>query len=624
MKTKNRLLSIVVLAVTCFVMAIAFMAINVSGLSAKADSAEESFYIDGISLRTNVGSEGFRVETIVTETAKTAHGEGAEYGTLFLPQSYIDAGTALEFYGDGTLHQAIVDVPTKVWGDVGKTFYKSAIVGREDQGGTFPDSYLNKPITAVSYAKTESGVVYTAPVTRTIAYIAECAVTDGEELVEGSLVKRLIDFNKDNAEYKPQLKVDGESTTAITLDKGETASAELFLAGMPASTSSKVVVEFNSVDDAVASVDNNGTITANGKGSTTINATYKAGEGSTPKTVSVEVTVIDVFSVNAGPYGFKQGDLVIKDAKISGSNVVATYKDAELIGATISGDTVTIPASNFTAVDNAATISLETTEVKATVSVRIVDAVIRSAADFNNIVNWVTPNGTQYDGTFVLANDIDFAAEVESGAISSTVPATSSMSFRTLNFDGQGYMIKNISGALFGTNITWGTIQNLAVIDAKIGGWARVITLTLDAAILSNVFVAGVSTSTVRSCLLVDIIKTGATLRNVVVDGTGSWYMNNLSQTDQLIGRYLTAPTTNKLTNVYSIAGKTNGKIKHVVVGADNAAQTTLNVAGGYNFKADFLAANPGFWGNTMRITGTNLEMYNSALGQWRVVDALA
>ena len=138
MNTKNRLLSIVVLAVTCFVMAIAFMAINVSGLSAKADSAE-SFYIDGISLRTNVGSEGFRVETIVTETAKTAHGEGAEYGTLFLPQSYIEAGTALEFNADGTLHQAIVDVPTKVWGDVDKTFYKSAIVGREDQGGTFPD-----------------------------------------------------------------------------------------------------------------------------------------------------------------------------------------------------------------------------------------------------------------------------------------------------------------------------------------------------------------------------------------------------------------------------------------------------------------------------------------------------
>ena len=152
-------------------LACAFSFAGVTSVNSAMAAAEDTFYMDGASVRMKDPS-GIRFHTIVNE--KT---EGYTYGTLLIPVA--------DFTGDALTVDTpnVVDIPAINWKS--ETEYTTALGGVVSDGviTNFPKSQYNNVIMARSYAKDANGnvVEYTETTERTLAQVASISLTDTRE-----------------------------------------------------------------------------------------------------------------------------------------------------------------------------------------------------------------------------------------------------------------------------------------------------------------------------------------------------------------------------------------------------------------------------------------------------------
>ena len=166
MKNTKKLMLIGATALACVSTFIGAMNLN-----AVTANAEDTFYMDGASVRTEDPS-GIRFHTVVAEKQ-----DGYSYGTLLIPQA--------DFTGEALTveTQNVVDISAKNWKS--ETEYTTALGGVIKDGviSNFPKSQYNSVIMARSYAKNSNGevVAYTETTSRTLAQVASVALTDTTE-----------------------------------------------------------------------------------------------------------------------------------------------------------------------------------------------------------------------------------------------------------------------------------------------------------------------------------------------------------------------------------------------------------------------------------------------------------
>ena len=150
---------------------LAFTFLGISSLNPVMVKAEDTFYMDGASVRTTDPS-GIRFHTVVKDGAK----DGCSYGTLLIPKA--------DFTGETLTVDTpnVVDIPATRWQS--ETEFTVALGGVETNGviSNFPKAQYNNEIYACSYEKDANGVyTYTQMTSRVLAQVASVSLTDNTE-----------------------------------------------------------------------------------------------------------------------------------------------------------------------------------------------------------------------------------------------------------------------------------------------------------------------------------------------------------------------------------------------------------------------------------------------------------
>lgn len=137
-------------------------------------SAAESIVIDGASVRMS-DPTGIRFETLVEKK------EGYTYGTLIIPKTLLN-GREL----DVNVGADALNVVAEKW-NADNGGYTVVLGGANGENGitNFPMSKYNETLVACSYAEKEGVYTYSAPVEKTLAWVASMALADTTE--EGAI-----------------------------------------------------------------------------------------------------------------------------------------------------------------------------------------------------------------------------------------------------------------------------------------------------------------------------------------------------------------------------------------------------------------------------------------------------
>ena len=141
-------------------------------------SADETIVIDGASVRMS-NPTGIRFETLVEKK------DGYTYGTLIIPKTLLN-GREL----DVNVGADALNVVAEKW-NVENDGYTVVLGGANGENGitNFPMSKYNETLVARSYAEKEGVYTYSAPVERTLAWVASMALADTTE--EGAITNAI-------------------------------------------------------------------------------------------------------------------------------------------------------------------------------------------------------------------------------------------------------------------------------------------------------------------------------------------------------------------------------------------------------------------------------------------------
>ena len=141
-------------------------------------SADETIVIDGASVRMS-NPTGIRFETLVEKK------DGYTYGTLIIPKTLLN-GREL----DVNVGADALNVVAEKW-NVENDGYTVVLGGANGENGStnFPMSKYNETLVARSYAEKEGVYTYSAPVERTLAWVASMALADTTE--EGAITNAM-------------------------------------------------------------------------------------------------------------------------------------------------------------------------------------------------------------------------------------------------------------------------------------------------------------------------------------------------------------------------------------------------------------------------------------------------
>ena len=233
-----------------------------------------SVVIEGASVRMSTPT-AIRFETTVEKM------EGYTYGTLIMPKS--------AFSGALTVDTAnVLNAVANTWQT--ETLYTVALGGANGENGitNFPKAKYNEPLVARSYAVKDGVYTYSAPVERTLAWVASMALADtGEDKITSTTHREFLEGICDYVVGSDGFAFAEENVIVVdTLDLttlySETNGAE----GLTAIWSSSA--------EEIAAVNANGVVTLVGEGTATITA--KIGT----KTASVNVSAGTVTNATDG------------------------------------------------------------------------------------------------------------------------------------------------------------------------------------------------------------------------------------------------------------------------------------------------------------------------------------
>ena len=495
MKKRINLLCLALTSAVCFLMAI------VLSFGANVAFANSAFSLnEGFQIRTEA-PDGLRVQVNVAEKI-----EGAQYGTLMLPEKMVEGGIALAFNEDLTLNENILDISTIQFNSDGKSYNSVLAAARVDgENQAFPESFYNTAITVRGYCINEGVVTYTSnTVTRSLAYVV------GSYYVNGGFA----DANPDSILFKvydTENSVD-KLAKEIIIDQaqivvGTNATAKLMIGNVDATASDKVSVTFSGNNDEVATVSADGTITPVKGGELTLTATFSGTTAGVENTIIVtkDITVYKEIKTVATVY-----DYGIKNAEaltLSSSDLSTEPQSVTLDGAAVTFDGYALDLTEAITTVGEKTLTVLTTDYTlATVKVNAVTGVIDSTADFLNMIgDWGNA------GTYVQTADIDFeGAEVAcSGGISG------------LYYDGRGHSISNVlTNAMFGRTYYSGMIKNLAVLNLSVKNATHTSGLvqSITGGSMENIYVSGGFAG--------GAAQNGIISREYVIGGTGK--LNNI------------------------------------------------------------------------------------------------
>ncbi len=278
MKTLKKLL-----VASLAVCAVATASVGVTMTASAETFALESFAMkNGASVRMTapVGIR-FMSEISQEEYSKLTN---PEIGTLLIPQSVL---------GDNTLdldNAQALKLPATSWvknGEEDETWvYTGVLVGEYDEETQtyvgLPEAYWNVPITAVGYVTCDEGTVYTAPQTRSIAYVASGAIleTDEKEKPKGEYYDFLLNI------VDTVIGTDGFAFAETSVTMTNKASYDLNEAFSETNGSEGLKATW-SVNNDIATVEN-GVLTATSMGEVTVTATIGSYSASVNVTVMPE------------------------------------------------------------------------------------------------------------------------------------------------------------------------------------------------------------------------------------------------------------------------------------------------------------------------------------------------
>ena len=285
-------------------------------------------------------------------------------------------------------------------------------------------------------------------------------------------------------------------------------------------------------------------------------------------------------------FGFKQSDLVLPLADFNGEVTDVSIFDGATLSWSKSQTGYVVARTNF-ATFGTYKIKVTTTTGKYYKTVGVVNAVLTTLSDLQNMQTFASLVDGKYQAKFILGADINcdgyqFNASTEWG---------------NLDFDGQGFTISNYttatSSGLFGYKI-YGKIRNVALIGVSPNGnWAGSISRYLLGT-LENIYVSGSITAGIaQASLLCAEINTAARVKNVIVN------VENCTRADAMaIGKHAGASGADyKVTNIantYSIDNSANKNIKHVAYsykeGTSVKFANITSAKGAYASATDFLA----------------------------------
>ncbi|MBQ8323380.1 MAG: hypothetical protein IJX91_05380 [Clostridia bacterium] len=273
---KIRIITLSAVCALCAAAGVVVPKLQESLVSAETTSVSTFDVLDMASVR-NAAPEGIRFFGRVEKAEKAAL-QNATFGILVYPtQDFGANGLTKETAAD------VLDIPAEYWlpevGDevndeTDKALYDkygfdydysyfAAVVASEQDA--FPSSSYTKSLTARGYVQIgDAPIEYTDTIaTRSIAYVAHMALANGEADSNGLLAK-------------VTNGVSAQATKAsYELEKGNAEQIEVTYANVVLKKSDLITLSYESEDEAVASVDENGLITAVGGGVTNINVAVR-------------------------------------------------------------------------------------------------------------------------------------------------------------------------------------------------------------------------------------------------------------------------------------------------------------------------------------------------------------
>lgn len=215
---------------------------------------------DGAQVRKTTPT-GIRFLTDISSADLAKLPENAQFGTLIIPETVL---------GENTLEKTtenVMDLKAKVWKETGATnVFTGVLVGAVSNGAEtdFPVAYYNEPIVARSYVtytdsqENEYTVYATNGQTRSVAYVASKALAENETDENGTL-KNIVDT----------VIGDGFSVTSnkTILFTGDSAY-QLAVNG-----DQGLFVDFQSSNDQIVDVTDDGKVTGIAAGEATVTAT---------------------------------------------------------------------------------------------------------------------------------------------------------------------------------------------------------------------------------------------------------------------------------------------------------------------------------------------------------------
>ncbi len=290
--------------------------------------------IVGMSVRI-VNPEGLRFVAQVREDLKDSYGADAKYGMILLPADMDDGAAWTVTYQDGEYvasdSRLLVIERGEWWNEElcaqnniaeGFAAYSCALVAGEG----YPESFYNRPITAVAFAIAENGTTtYTEKTTRSIAYAATI-----ESMMEGYQSKELIEKIAGKAEISFAVGKDNRVKYDVN------GSPVVKIGGIEATEFSSVTIEYASSDESVIKVVG-GKLKAQNGGKATVTATLSVGGVKTIKK-SVEVTSYgkELVAANTAIYynDFESGFTAADELTAGPGGASSTVTDSAISGAT--------------------------------------------------------------------------------------------------------------------------------------------------------------------------------------------------------------------------------------------------------------------------------------------------
>ena len=431
-------------------------------------------------------------------------------------------------------------------------------------------------------------------------------------------------WNYNGTDYTQTLSVTVENKVFLVVDE---PSEEIYAYGENTTLQLEASLEVNRQDISnpqlvwessnqdVATVDQNGLVTGVTFGTATITAKYTYDNETYTDTVEINVERATVPGTKTYKFGYKNQNAILSADDYIGAVQGVSFEGAELV---IEKDSatgaVTVLGSNFSQVGEV-TVDVLTDKVQTTATFDLVTAILMTAEDLDKMDEYCRPedwdfelmkttNLYGYGGTILLGADIDYGGKAfETEVYFGSAPYTSGHGgvYKNLIFDGQGYAISNISivnanNCLFGYRVAGeSVIKNLAILNVTLSDGSVITNQLQGSTSIENVFVrikSTVANGTFANGLVGSVEATpSANIKNVVIDVFDAVNADHFAG---IVRTSVASPRLNMFSAVYTLGATVNVGAKdgtNLIKVADN---NTGYVGGAYETDAEFLSAKDG------------------------------